>query len=206
MSTGSSAFLAALANRRSYYALRSASPILDGQIRSILSEVMLKTPSAFNSQTTRAVLLLKKEHEKFWEIVKDVLLARIGPERFAKTGPKLDSFKAAYGTVLFYEDQPVVAQMKEKFPSYAENFDPWSEHTSGMHQLNAWVALEAEGFGANLQHYNPIIDERVQAAFQISKDWKLRSQLVFGTPDGDTPAPKDKLPVNQLLTVLGADS
>lgn len=109
MPAGSSAFLASLANRRSYYALRSASPIPDSQIRSILSHVMLTTPSAFNSQSTRAILLLKEEHQKFWQIVKDVLLARIGPERFATTGPKLDDFKAAYGTVLFYEDQTVVA-------------------------------------------------------------------------------------------------
>ncbi|CAI7580161.1 unnamed protein product [Penicillium pancosmium] len=121
-----------------------------------------------------------KEHERFWEIAKDVLLARTGPGRFAKTGPKLDSFKAAYGTVLFYEDQHVVAQTKERFLTYAENIEPWSEHSSGMHQMNSWVALEAEGFGANLQHYNPIIDENVQAEFHFSKDWKLRSQLVWG--------------------------
>ena len=204
MSTGSSAFLAALANRRSYYALRSESSIPDAKIRSILSEIMLKTPSAFNSQTTRAILLLKKEHERFWEITKDVLLARIGPERFAKTLPKLDSFKAAYGTLLFYEDQLSVAQMKKKFASYAENIESWSEHSSGMHQMNSWVALEAEGFGANLQHYNPIIDDEIQAAFHVPKDWKLRSQLVFGSPDGETPPPKEKLPLDELLWVWGA--
>jgi predicted oxidoreductase (fatty acid repression mutant protein) len=66
--------------------------------------------------------------------------------------------------------------------------------------------LEAEGFGANLQHYNPIIDGKVQAAFQLPNNWKLRSQLVFGIPDGDASAPKDKLPVDQLLRVVEADS
>ncbi|KAE8355917.1 Nitroreductase-like protein [Aspergillus coremiiformis] len=204
MTKGSAAVLAALANRRSYYVLRHESPIADAKIQSILNEVMLKTPSAFNSQSTRAILLLNQEHEKLWNITKDVLLARIGPERFKQTGLKLDGFKAAYGTVLFYEDQPVISELKEKFPSYAANFEAWSEHTSGMHQLMAWIALEEEGFGANLQHYNPVIDEKVAAAWDVPATWKLRAQLVFGVPEGDRPAEKEKKPLDELLKVYGA--
>ncbi|KAF7589561.1 hypothetical protein BBP40_004140 [Aspergillus hancockii] len=205
MSKGSAALLAALANRRSYYALRNQSPIPDRAIQAILSKIMLQTPSAFNSQSTRAILLLNKEHEKLWNITKEILLARIGPERFQKTEPKLDGFKAGYGTVLFYEDQPVVSALKEKFPSYAENFDAWSEHTSGMHQLMTWMALEEEGFGANLQHYNPVIDERVAETWGVPGTWKLRSQLVFGVPEGERPAEKEKLPLEELVKVFGAE-
>ncbi|GAB1198338.1 hypothetical protein APSETT444_007657 [Aspergillus pseudonomiae] len=204
MSKGSAALLAALANRRSYYALRRESPIADSKIQSILGSVMHKTPSAFNSQTTRTILLLNQEHEKLWNITKDVLLGLIGPEAFKKTGPKLDGFKAAYGTVLFYEDQPVVEDLKAKFPLYADNFEPWSEHTSGMHQLMAWVALEEEGFGANLQHYNPIIDEKVAANWNVPASWKMRAQLVFGVPDEGRPAEKEKMPLGELMKVYGA--
>ncbi|KAB8244172.1 Nitroreductase-like protein [Aspergillus flavus] len=204
MSKGSASLLAALANRRSYYALRRESPIPDSKIQSILGSIMHKTPSAFNSQTTRTILLLNQEHEKLWNITKDVLLARIGPERFKPTGAKLDGFKAAYGTVLFYEDQPVIEDLKAKFPLYAENFEPWSEHTSGMHQLMAWVALEEEGFGANLQHYNPIIDEKVAANWNVPASWKLRAQLVFGVPEGDRPAEKEKKELGEVLKVYGA--
>jgi predicted oxidoreductase (fatty acid repression mutant protein) len=106
-------FLAALANRRSYYALRAESPIPDSKLRSILRDVLLLTPSAFNSQSSRMVILLKQEHEKFWNIVKEVLRNHIGNELFQKSEPKLDGFKAAYGTVLFYEDVPVIQEMKE---------------------------------------------------------------------------------------------
>ena len=49
-----------------------------------------------------------------------------------------------------------------------------------MHQYALWVALEAEGFGANLQHYNPIIDQKAAQTWNVPLDWKLRSQLVFG--------------------------
>jgi predicted oxidoreductase (fatty acid repression mutant protein) len=31
-----------------------------------------------------------------------------------------------------------------------------------MHQLLIWATLEAEGLGANLQHYNPVINEEVK--------------------------------------------
>jgi hypothetical protein len=41
--------------------------------------------------------------------------------------------------------------MQEAFPLYADRFPEFSAHASGMHQFVAWTALEAEGFGANLQ-------------------------------------------------------
>ncbi len=40
-----------------------------------------------------------------------------------------------------------------------------------MLQFTLWVALEAEGLGANLQHYNPIVDE------QVAAQWKLPSAV-----------------------------
>jgi predicted oxidoreductase (fatty acid repression mutant protein) len=49
-----------------------------------------------------------------------------------------------------------------------------------MNQFTLWTALEAEGLGANLQHYNPIIDERVAAEWDVPLGWSFRAQLVFG--------------------------
>jgi len=54
-----------------------------------------------------------------------------------------------------------------------------------MHQYAVWTALDAEGLGANLQHYNPLIDAKVAAQWNIPKDWELSGQLVFGTPVGE---------------------
>ena len=62
-----------------------------------------------------------------------------------------------------------------------------------MHQYALWVALEAEGFGANLQHYNPIVDQRVQNEWNVPQEWALRAQLVFGgRVDGEAGKPGDK--------------
>jgi predicted oxidoreductase (fatty acid repression mutant protein) len=53
-----------------------------------------------------------------------------------------------------------------------------------------WVALEAEGLGANLQHYNSLIDEKVASEWKLDgENWSLKAQLVFGKPSG-TPAEK----------------
>lgn len=51
-----------------------------------------------------------------------------------------------------------------------------------MHQVSLWSALEAEGLGANLQHFNPQVDEAIRDGWGISPDWQLKAQLVFGTP------------------------
>lgn len=63
----------ALKHRRSYYAIEAQSPIPDEKIEEIVRFVLETTPSAFNSQSTRLVLLLGEQHKKFWQIVKDTL-------------------------------------------------------------------------------------------------------------------------------------
>jgi predicted oxidoreductase (fatty acid repression mutant protein) len=65
-----------------------------------------------------------------------------------------------------------------------------------------WVALEAEGLGANLQHYNPIVDRKVQEHWNIPVDWKLRAQLVFGGRAGE-PGKKEFKPVEERLFIHG---
>lgn len=195
-------FLDAIAHRRSYYALKNESPISDDAIREIVECTIKHVPSPFNSQSTRLVVLLGEHHQKVWELTKDVLRERIAPDKFAQTEQKINaSFQSGYGTILYYEDQSVVRGLQEKFPSYADNFPIWSEQTNGMHQLTLWTALEDAGFGASLQHYNPIIDEVVAKEFKIDADWKLRAQMPFGVPAGE-PGEKTFEPLEERLLFL----
>ena len=66
-----------------------------------------------------------------------------------------------------------------------------------------WTALEKEGFGANLQHYNPLIDEKIAATWNVPQNWSLKSQLVFGKPAGQ-PYPKTFKPLEERVFVHGA--
>jgi predicted oxidoreductase (fatty acid repression mutant protein) len=88
-------------------------------------------------------------------------------------------------------------------PAYADKFPQWSEHSSAILQYILWTALEQEGLGANLQHYNPLIDGKVQAEWKAPESWKLTAQLVFGTPVGQ-PREKMRMPVDDRVKVFGA--
>lgn len=66
-----------------------------------------------------------------------------------------------------------------------------------------WTALEEEGFGANLQHYNPLIDQQISATWNVPANWSLKAQLVFGKPTG-TPREKDFKPLEERVFVHGA--
>ena len=178
--------LDAIKHRRTYYALKNESPISNDELRQIIEQSVKYVPSAFNSQSTRLVVLIGDKHRKVWELTKDVLRGMVSPENFPATENKINTaFESGYGTVLYYEDQAVVRGLQEQFPAYADNFPVWSEHTNAMHQLTIWTALEEVGFGASLQHYNPIIDDSLAKEFNINPNWKLRAQMPFGLPACD---------------------
>ncbi len=188
--------------RRSYYELSAGSPVEDAQIGRMLQVALKYVPSAFNSQSTRLVLLLHEHHAALWKIVKRVLRAVVSEEEFARTAGKIDrGFAAGYGTVLFYEDTSVVRTLQQRFPLYAGNFPTWSEHTSAMHQLVVWTLLENVGFGASLQHYNPLIDKDVRARWHLPEEWRLVAQMPFGLPAAP-PSEKTFEPVEARMRVF----
>ena len=146
----------------------------------IVEHAVLHTPSSFNSQSTRVVVLFGAEHEKLWQLTEAALRQIVPADKFEPTAQKLAGFAAAAGTVLFFEDQSVVRGLQEQFPAYAANFPVWAEHADAMHQYAVWTTFAAAGIGANLQHYNPVIDQAVAEQWQIPASWTLRAQLVFG--------------------------
>lgn len=195
-------FSEALEERRSYYSITDQSPVSDEEIEDIIDRAVLHVPSAFNSQSTRVVLLLGESHRKLWGIVKDTLRKIVSEDIFVKTEEKIDnSFACGYGTVLFFEDEQVVRGLQEAFPLYQENFPGWSLQTSAMHQLAIWVMLEDAGFGASLQHYNPLIDEEVRRTWHLPEHWRLIAEMPFGLPL-NPPGEKTFLPLSERVRVF----
>jgi len=126
-------------------------------------------------------------------------LKKVVPEdQFSSTDKKITSFQQAYGTVLFFEDQQKVTSLEEQFPHYKENFSIWAHQENGMAQLILWSALEAEGYGASLQHYTELIEESVKDYWQIPEAWKLVAQMPFGTPT-EKPSEKSFLPIKDRV-------
>lgn len=147
----------------------------------MIEHIIKYTPSAFNSQSTRIVLLLNDQHHKFWDNTKTVLKDVMGPDRdFTPTEQRIDGFKHAYGTILYFEDEDVIKGLQEQMPNYADNFANWSVQTNAMHQFAIWTALSSKGIGASLQHYNPLVDQITTQEFDIPASWKLVAQMPFG--------------------------
>lgn len=170
-----------LKKRRTQYALGKNLPISETQVDALIREAIRLSPSSFNSQSSRAVILFGRESDKFWSIAKEALQAIVPAADFAATAKKIDGFASGAGTVLFYEDQEPVKALQANFPLYAHNFPIWSEHSTGMAQLAVWTALADAGIGASLQHYHPLVDAEVAKTWNIPASWKLTAQMPFGS-------------------------
>ncbi|KAI1262093.1 Nitroreductase [Xylariaceae sp. FL1019] len=203
MSASSSTLLEAFKARRSFYQLNKELPIPSDKITSIVQEALIQVPSSFNSQSNRVLVLYGAEHDKLWDITSEVLKPIVPADSWESTAQRNAGFKAAAGTVLFFVDNTVINGMQEKFAIYADRFPTWGEHSTAMLQFATWTTLEAEGLGANLQHYNPLIDQRVAKEWNIPSDWKLTAQLVFGGKGGEA-GPKDHKPLEEIFKVAGA--
>lgn len=99
------ALVQAAQSRRTIYKLGKNSPVPDSKIEELVNAAILNVPSSFNTQSTRLVVLLREEHDNLWDITietfKGLVASGAVPEEvFEKqTLPKLQGFKAAYGTV-----------------------------------------------------------------------------------------------------------
>ncbi|MDR0893977.1 MAG: nitroreductase family protein [Prevotellaceae bacterium] len=196
-------FAEAMKHRRSYYSLSNSSPVQDEVIIHIIRTVVKYAPSSFNSQSTRIVLLLGDEHRKLWDIVKQTLRQReASPEALEKTDEKIERcFASGYGTILYYDDTTIVKDLQDSFPHYKERFPIWSQQASAMDQFAIWTMLEDVGFGASLQHYDPLIDDEVRRTWKLPDTWKLIAEMPFGTPIGD-PHEKEDIEPSEHIKVF----
>ncbi|ROT35538.1 Nitroreductase [Sodiomyces alkalinus F11] len=193
-----STFLEYVKNRRTYYPLSKDISLSADQVDDIVKVAMQHVPSSYNSQSNRVVVLQGAHHEKLWDMISEVLRAVVPEEQWKSTAERMAWFKGAAGTILFFIDQDVVRGMQDRFPLYAEGFPGWAGQSAGMLQFALWTALEAEGLGANLQHYNPLADENIAAEWNVPRTWQLNAQLVFGGRTGET-YPKESKPAEETV-------
>jgi uncharacterized protein len=192
----------AIETRRSVYALGNEKVVSDDRIHDLVSFSLKNVPSAFNSQTARIVTLLGKESSKFWMITRDTLRKIVPPAAFDSTNEKINAFDRGYGTILFFEEQSIIDDLMIRYPLYKESFPVWSLQSNGMLEFAVWTTLEAEGLGASLQHYNPLIDDEVKKTWNLPESWKLLAEMPFGSitvPAGT----KEFLPIEDRVRSFG---
>ena len=189
------------AKRRTNYTLGKDVTLPQEEITARIEAVVREVPSAFNMQSGRIIIAYGSAHDKIWQITKDTLRAGVPAEAFANTEKKIDSFAAAYGTILYYDDTDVVKKLQEQFPLYAANFPTWAQQANGMMQYALWTLFANMGLAANLQHYNPLIDEALASEFDVPASWQLIAQMPFGQPLSQ-PGPIEKLPIDERVKIV----
>jgi predicted oxidoreductase (fatty acid repression mutant protein) len=194
-------FNTAIKNRRSIYGISKEVSVSQDKIQEVINHAVMHTPSAFNSQSARVIVLFGNNHDKLWDITKETLRKVVPADKFASTDEKINSFKNGYGTVLFFEDTSIIEGLQQQFPLYKDNFPVWSQHSNGMLQFVTWTSLELEGLGASLQHYNPLIDEEIRQQWSIPANWKLIAQMPFGKPTAE-PGEKQFHPLEARVKVF----
>jgi hypothetical protein len=194
-------FSALIKQRRTIYHLGPTLSVSETTIEQLVEDAVKHSPSAFNSQSARVIVLFGDAHNKLWGLTKETLRAIVPAEKFGPTEDKINSFGSGAGTVLFFEDHSVVDYLMKNVAQYAHNFPIWSQQSSGMLQYVVWTGLANINVGASLQHYNEVIESDVAKAFDIPSTWKLIAQMPFGsieTPAGD----KQSHPIEDRFRVL----
>ena len=202
--------------RRSIYALGKDLKLSNQELIETIQGAVLNTPSAFNSQTSRVVILLDEESDAFWNEIAYSELEKVTPaEAFEATKERLAGFAQAKGTIFFYEDQDVVKGLQEQFPLYAENFPIWSEQGHGIALYATWLALAEKNIGMNVQHYNPLVDAQLAEKYDIPANWssELKHHLVKSLHQQEIKTSKQKVvskflaPTNRfnLVSQIGND-
>lgn len=174
-------FFDSLTKRRSIYALGKNLTQSNQEISELIKQAIKHSPSAFNSQSVKAIITFDEASDAVWDLTAEVLEQKIGSQNFAKTKEKLASFKAGKGTILFFTDTQIVKGLQERFPLYAPNFPLWAEQALGGAQQAVWTSLATVDIGASLQHYNPLIDAKIKERFATPDHWQLKAQMPFGS-------------------------
>ncbi len=170
-------FINMIQARRSVYNLNKNIPIFDDKIVEIVRDCVKYVPDAFGMQSQRVVVVLGHKNDDLWNAIYDKMVTASNG-RFSRD--RADSFIDGYGTILYFYDTAIVTETQRQYPLYSDKFHDWIMQSNGMLQFAIWTAFATVGIGANLQHYNPIIDKTVQNMFDLPESWVLVAQMPFG--------------------------
>lgn len=175
------AFKQVIKDRRSIYALGNNSEHSIDEIVASIREVQKDVPTAFNSQTTRLVILNGEANTKFWDLILDVQKNVLDQASWDFMSPIMMGAKNGIGTVLFFEDRDAVATM----PTQGERTEAYKQNNSANSQFAVWLALAEMNLGGSLQHFNvgyeQGFDKAIREMFDLPDSYELIAQMPFGS-------------------------
>lgn len=149
-------------------------------LSALILEAIKNCPTVQGLNTLRYMIVYNNSHQKFWNLVEQEQRQHIPQHLFDATVHKIKGHKNALGTILLFEDQAALQQLAKKFPLQAEQHQFWSSQSLGMTSLAAWSTLADIGLGIHQLQYTGL-DKRLEQEFNVPIEWRLKSQLVFGS-------------------------
>ncbi|MCM3742348.1 nitroreductase family protein [Oceanobacillus luteolus] len=167
--------------RRSIYALGTDGNYSKKDIENRIREVVKQVPSAFNSQTTRVVVLFDSANEKFWNHIYDVQQNVLEGDMWDMMSGIITGAKNGIGTVLFFEDKEAV----EGMPAQGVRQEAYKQNNNANAQYAVWLALAEMDLGASLQHFNvgyeQGFDKGTKEMFNLPESYEMLAQMPFGS-------------------------
>ena len=174
-------FKQVIKDRRSIYALGNKSEHSIEEIVSSIRETQKDVPTAFNSQTSRLVILNGEANTKFWDLILEVQKNVLDEGTWDFMSPIMMGAKNGIGTVLFFEDRDAVATM----PTVGARTEAYKQNNSANSQFATWLALTEMNLGGSLQHFNvgyeQGFDKAVREMFNLPDSFELIAQMPFGS-------------------------
>lgn len=199
-------FLELVKLRRSVRDLTNDGNVPKSLIISIVKDFLKHVPSSHNSQTTRALVLFGRHHEKLWdEVVLEYVQNNKKEDEILRYKKKAEMFKRGMGTICFYTDNATVKALQQKRPLMAEKISLYARDSNSMFQYGVWTALAGAEIGASLQSYEDLLLQKsISKEYNVSEDWKLAAIMPFGKIN-NPPSEKTFIPLEPRIKVLDGD-
>lgn len=190
-----------LEKRRSTYMMSANTDVTEEAIVEALRKNVRQVPTAYNSQTTRYVVVFGDANKKLWEHIYDVQKDVLDSELWTQVGPVVNSYKDVKGTVIFFEDHNAL----ENIPSPGNSRNIYKQNNAGNGQLVTWLTLAELGLGATLNHFNigfeQGFDSKIREFFNLPDTYEMTAQMPFGAIE--QPAyPKDFMDSEEQVQVI----
>jgi predicted oxidoreductase (fatty acid repression mutant protein) len=190
-------FYALLANRRSIRRLLDG-PFPD-EIKQRIEEAIRLTPSAYNLPTFH-VLLVHDRRAEFWAEIESAYHERLEGDRLERYLQRLDAFRGGVGAIAIYEDRPVHPQLRDAWNLSDDQARSFVQQALGMVQLAVWLALTSEGLVTSLQHWDWLVQDRLERFFELPADrFHLTAVMPFGYA-GEAPRENDPIAAERVVS------
>lgn len=187
--------------RRSVYVLGNNSEHSVDEVVASIREVQKDVPTAFNSQTSRLVIVTEEANTKLWNLILEVQKQVLDQGTWDFMSPIMENAKQAMGTVLFFEDRDAIATM----PTQGQRTEAYKQNNSANSQFATWLTLAELNLGATLQHFNvgyeQGFDKAIRELFDLPESYELIAQMPFGSIEHEA-APKEYIDTNVQVQVF----